>query len=472
MNYESVIGLEVHAELSTNTKIFCGCANRFGAPENTLCCPVCMGLPGALPVLNTEAVKKCIEVGLALHCTIAGESRLDRKHYFYPDLPKAYQISQYDLPLCRDGYLDVTVNGAPRRIRIERIHIEEDAGKLTHGSGGTRIDYNRAGVPLIEIVTRPDLRSPEEAKAFFAALRNILLYLGASDCKMQEGSLRCDVNVSLRPRGAASYGTRTEMKNVHSFRAAYRAMKYEIARQVSILESGGEILQETRKWDDEAGKSYLLRTKEDAEDYRFFPDPDLLPITAKKEWVDSLRVSLPELPLARKARYQKEYALSEYDAAFLSGNKTFADCFEACLLLGGSPKAVCNLLMGDLSRLLNDAQTEEIPIPPKHLVGLLSLLESGTVSGPAAKKVLSLMFLRPEDPQEIVRREGLAQIRSDDALRPLLTGVLAANPQSVSDYRNGKSAALGYLIGQAMRASCGKADPKRVQAILTELLRS
>ena len=471
MKYEPVIGLEIHAELSTQTKIFCGCRNRFGAPENTLCCPVCTGMPGALPVLNEQAVDKCIQVGLALHCTVSEESRLDRKHYFYPDLPKAYQISQYDQPLCRDGYLDLEWDGTVRRIRIERIHIEEDAGKLDHESAcSTRIDYNRSGVPLIEIVTRPDLRSPEEAKAFFAALRNLLLCLDASDCKMEEGSLRCDVNVSLRPFGSPGYGKRTEMKNVHSFRAAYRAMKYEIARQAAVLEAGGEILSETRKWDDAAGKSYLLRTKETAEDYRFLPDPDLVPILIPDTRREALRASLPELPLARKARYQKTYALSASAAAFLSDSKPMGDYFDACVTEGGDPKAVCHALMGDVTKLLHADDLEEIPFPPTYLVRLLALLADGSISGPAGKQVLRLMFEAPRDPMELVKEKGLLIIEDDASLRALLADVLRDNPRPAADYRMGKKAALGYLVGQVMRRSDGKADPKRVQALLSGLL--
>ena len=474
MKYESVIGLEIHAELSTKTKIFCGCSTAFGGAENTHCCPVCTGMPGVLPVLNKKVVEYCMKAGLATNCSITPYGKQDRKNYFYPDLPKAYQISQFDLPISVGGYIDITVDGKERRIGITRIHIEEDAGKLVHDAyaAGTRVDYNRCGVPLIEIVTEPDMRSPEEAKIFLEALKNILLYTEVSDCKMQEGSLRCDVNVSLRPEGATEYGTRTEMKNVNSFSAAYRAMTYEIKRQTEVLENGGVIEQETRKWDDEKGQSFVMRTKEDAQDYRYFPDPDLMPIVISDEWVEEIRSTLPELPIAKKNRYMADFGLSDYDATFITDSKKLADFFDECISCGSDPKTVCNWLMGDLTKILNDREmdAEDIPFPAAHMAKLISLIEKGTISGSIAKKVLGFMFDEGKDPEEIVKEKGMVQVSDEGAIRSMIEEVLAANEKSVNDYKSGKTAAMGYLVGQTMRASKGKANPQVINKLLKEML--
>lgn len=414
MNYETVIGLEVHAELSTKTKIFCDCTTEFGGEVNTHCCPICTGMPGVLPVLNKKVVDYAIKAGLATNCEITEFGKQDRKNYFYPDLPKAYQISQYDLPVCKNGYIDIEVNGQKKRIGITRIHIEEDAGKLMHDEWGTGslIDYNRCGVPLIEIVTEPDMRTPEEAKVFLETLKSILQYIDVSDCKMQEGSLRCDINLSVKPVGQKEFGVRTEMKNVNSFRAAVRAMEYEAKRQIEIVESGKQVEQETRRWDDVKGVSYAMRNKEEAHDYRYFPEPDLVPIVINKEWIEEIRKTLPELPNAKKERYIKQYQLPEYDAAIITSSRTLAQFFEECVESGANPKIVSNWFMGDLMRILkdNNLEPEEIPFPGQYIAKLLALIEKGTISGSIAKKVLEVMFDEAKDPEIIVKEKGLIQI--------------------------------------------------------------
>ncbi|MBP3337614.1 MAG: Asp-tRNA(Asn)/Glu-tRNA(Gln) amidotransferase subunit GatB [Clostridia bacterium] len=474
MNYETVIGLEIHAELATKTKIYCGCKNEFGGEPNTHTCPVCTGMPGSLPVLNKKVVDYAICAGLAMNCEITRYGKQDRKNYFYPDLPKAYQISQFDLPVCHDGYVDIEVDGKTKRIGITRIHIEEDAGKLIHDdySGTSLVDYNRCGVPLIEIVTEPDIRSSEEAKIFLDTLKSILEYTEVSDCKMQEGSLRCDVNVSIRPEGETEFGTRCEMKNVNSFSAAVRSMDYEVKRQIEIVEAGGEIVQETRRWDDTKGVSVLMRTKEDAHDYRYFPEPDLLPIIISDEWIEAVRSRLPELPAERRARYINEYGLTEYDASVITTSKKTSDYFEECVKSGCDPKSASNWLMGDITRYLNEKELEpsDIPFTAKQLASLLSLIQKGTISNSAAKKVLVKMFEEPDDPEKLVEKLGLVQVSDEGALKQMVDDVLAANPQSIVDYKAGRDRAIGFLVGQIMKASKGKANPQMINKLLKEAL--
>ncbi len=474
MKYETVIGLEVHAELKTNTKIYCGCKNEFGGEPNTHTCPICSGMPGTLPVLNKRVVDYAIKAGLAMNCSITKYGKQDRKNYFYPDLPKAYQISQFDLPLCQHGYIDILVEGQTRRIGITRIHIEEDAGKLVHDDYGntSMADYNRCGVPLIEIVTEPDLRSPEEARVFLETLKSILEYTEVSDCKMQEGSLRCDVNLSLRPEGQEEYGTRCEMKNINSFRAAVRSMEYEQKRQAEVLDDGGVIDQETRRWDDVKGISTVMRTKEDAQDYRYFPEPDLLPIIVSDEWIEEIRKTIPELPEQRRSRYVEEYGLPEYDAFILTSSKKTADFFDQTVTLGAAPKTVSNWLMGDIAKLVNDHELEagDIPFTPAHLAALIALIEKGAISNSAAKKVLNEMFNNPEEPEKIVDRLGLSQVSDEGAIMQMIQDVMAQNAQSVADYKAGKDKAMGYLVGQVMRVSRGKANPQVINKLLKEAL--
>ncbi len=463
-NFETVIGLEVHAELNTKTKIFCSCENRFGAEVNSLCCPVCMGYPGTLPVLNQQVVESAVKMGHALNCTINGVTKQDRKNYFYPDLPKAYQISQFDVPLCEHGYLDVLVGEDVKRIGVTRIHIEEDAGKLIHDDSfdGTLCDYNRCGVPLIEIVSEPDLRSAEEAKAYLETITTILLYLGISDAKMQEGSVRCDVNVSVRPHGATEFGTRCEMKNVNSFGAVYRAILYEAERQMEVIAAGGTIRQETRRWDDTKNKSILMRSKEDAQDYRYFPDPDLLTFIVSDEKISALKASLPELPTEKTLRYVNDYSLQKVDAQLLSVNKARADFFDSAVELGGcEPKTVANWLLGDIARILNDRRIEltDTSLTPQHLVEMVQLIDKGTISNTAAKTVLEEMMDSDKAPQQIVEEKGLAQINDSSALVAIVEKVLADNPKAVEDYKSGKTNVAGFLVGQCMKASRGQGNP-------------
>lgn len=474
MKYETVIGLEIHAELATKTKIFCSCENAFGGEPNTRVCPVCSGMPGTLPVLNKRVVDYAIKAGLAMNCEITKYGKQDRKNYFYPDLPKAYQISQFDLPLCQHGHIDINVDGETKRIGITRIHIEEDAGKLVHDDYGntSMADYNRCGVPLIEIVTEPDLRSPEEARVFLETLKSILEYTEVSDCKMQEGSLRCDVNVSIRPFGQKEFGTRCEMKNVNSFSAAYRAMQYEEKRQAKVLDEGGTVDQETRRWDDVHGVSTVMRSKEDAQDYRYFPEPDLVPIVVSDEWIEEIRKTIPELPEQRKARYIEEYALPEYDAFIITSSKTLADYFDACVSAGATPKIASNWLMGDISKVLNEKELEpsDIPFTADQLAKMIALIEKGTISTSAAKKVLSAMFENPEDPEKLVEKLGLVQVSDEGAIKEMINEVLANNPQSVADFKAGKDKAMGFLVGQTMKLSKGKANPQIINKLLREAL--
>ncbi|MGD9560294.1 MAG: Asp-tRNA(Asn)/Glu-tRNA(Gln) amidotransferase subunit GatB [Oscillospiraceae bacterium] len=474
MQYETVVGLEIHAELSTESKLFCGCKNAFGAPPNTLCCPVCTGMPGALPTLNAKAVDYAVKMGLALGCTINTRSKMDRKQYFYPDLPKGYQISQYDVPLCENGGVEVFVDGRVRRFGIERIHMEEDAGKLMHHteSGGTLVDFNRCGVPLIEIVTAPDMRSAAEARAVMEAIAQILLYLGISDAKMQEGSLRADVNVSVRPQGQSALGVRTEMKNVNSFSAVQRAVLCEAQRQRALLEQGLPVQQETRRWDDTKGQSFLLRSKETAQDYRYFPEPDLLPFCVSEESVQSLRAELPELPLARTRRIMNTYSLSPYAAGQICAQKDRADFFEAAAGHGTSAKSVANWLLGDVQRLLNERHMalRESQLTPESLAGMLTLIETGALSGTAAKEVLEAMLETGLGPEQVARQQGLVQVSDAGALAELVETVLRQHPKAVADYRAGKRSALGFLVGQGMKAGGGAANPQLLKQLMESAL--
>ncbi|MFV0412938.1 MAG: Asp-tRNA(Asn)/Glu-tRNA(Gln) amidotransferase subunit GatB [Oscillospiraceae bacterium] len=470
-NFEIVIGLEVHAELNTKSKIFCSCKNEFGAEPNTLCCPVCTGMPGTLPVLNQQVVEHAVKMGHALHCGINNVTKQDRKNYFYPDLPKAYQISQFDVPLCEKGYLDIFAGEEIRRIGVTRIHIEEDAGKLIHddSTGGTLADYNRCGVPLIEIVSEPDMRSAEEAKVYMEGIANILLYLGISDAKMQEGSMRADVNVSVRPKGQKEYGTRAEMKNVNSFSAVFRAVEYEANRQIEILSKGGTVEQETRRWDDGKGKSLLMRSKEDAQDYRYFPDPDLLTFVVPAQRVQQLKEEVPELPLARAQRYMGEFLLSQYDAFLLTADKARADFFDAAVGLGlCEAKAVANWLLGDILKLLNDQKLllQDTALTPANLAKMIALIEKGAISGAAGKKILEVILTQDQNPEELVQKLGLAQISDTSALQAIVSKVLATNPKAVADYKAGKTNVLGFVVGQCMRESKGQGNP----ALLKEMI--
>ncbi|MGE4283615.1 MAG: Asp-tRNA(Asn)/Glu-tRNA(Gln) amidotransferase subunit GatB [Clostridia bacterium] len=474
MTYETVMGLEVHVELSTKTKIFCDCTTEFGGEVNTHCCPICVGMPGVLPVLNKKVVDYAIKAGLATNCEITQYGKQDRKNYFYPDLPKAYQISQYDLPVCKNGYIDIEINGEKKRIGITRIHIEEDAGKLIHDEWGTGslIDYNRCGVPLIEIVTEPDMRTPEEARVLLETLKSVLQYIDVSDCKMQEGSLRCDINLSIRPFGQKEFGTRTEMKNVNSFRAAVRAMEYETKRQIELVESGGKVEQETRRWDDVKAMSYAMRSKEEAHDYRYFPDPDLVPIVISDEWIEEIRETIPELPNAKRMRYIGEYGLPEYDASIITSSRTLAQFFEECVDQGSNAKTVSNWFMGDVLRILKERnmEPEEVPFSAQYMSKLISLIEKGTINASAAKKVLEAMFDDVKDPEEIVKERGLVQISDESQLVEIVKKIIEDNPQSVADYKAGKEKAIGFLVGQSMKASRGKANPQVINKILKELL--
>lgn len=474
MEYEVVIGLEVHAELSTKTKIYCGCSTEFGSAPNTHCCPVCTGMPGALPVLNEKVVEYAVRAGLATNCEIAKESKQDRKNYFYPDTPRAYQISQFDLPLCAHGHLDVVVDGKEKTIGITRIHIEDDAGKLVHDNytGGTLVDLNRAGVPLIEIVSEPDMRSAEEAVAYVERLKGILEYIGVSDCKMQEGSLRADVNLSLRPVGQEKFGTRTETKNLNSFRAIARSIEFEIQRQKEILESGGKVYQETRRWDDEAGEGYAMRTKEEANDYRYFPEPDLMPIRLSDEYINNIKDTLPELPESRKKRYIEKLGLPEYDAGIITSSKTLSDFFESATKSCGNAKAVSNWIMTDIIRVAREKGVEynELPFTPEQFAKLITLIDKGTISGSIAKKVFEEMVETGKEPEKIVEEKGLVQISDEGAIKEVVDKIIAANPQSVEDYKNGKDRALGFLVGQCMKEMKGKGNPQILNKLILEYL--
>ena len=473
-NYEVIIGLEVHAELSTKTKIFCSCPTEFGAAPNTHVCPICMAMPGTLPVLNEKVVEYAVKAGLATNCEISRDSKNDRKNYFYPDLPKAYQISQFDKPLCEHGYVEIDTDEGKKKIGITRIHIEEDAGKLNHDDfgGGSLVDLNRAGVPLIEIVSEPDIRSSEEAEKYLRKLKSILEYIEVSDCKMQEGSLRADVNVSVRKKGEEKFGTRTEMKNMNSFRAIVRAIEYEKDRQIEVLEEGGKIEQETLRWDDINGRTSSMRDKEDAQDYRYFPDPDLVAIRLSDEYVENIRKSLPELPESRRDRYIKEYNLSEKDAKLLTSSKYLSNLFEGALEICGNAKAVANWILSDISRILNEKELEpeNIPFTAEQLAKMIQLIDKGTISSAIAKKVLTELFENPKDPEEIIKEKGWIQISDEGAIKEVVMKVLENNPQSVADFKGGKDKALGFLVGQAMKETKGKANPQMLNKMFLEEL--
>lgn len=467
--YEMVIGLEVHCELKTKTKIFCSCSTAFGAEPNTQCCPVCMGMPGSLPVLNRQVVEYAVKAGMATNCTISRFSKEDRKNYFYPDLPKAYQISQYDLPLCEHGWLDIETADGAKRIGITRIHIEEDAGKLIHGEDGTGCDYNRCGVPLIEIVSEPDIRSAEEAKAYVQKLRAILLYTGVSDCRMQEGSLRCDVNLSVRKKGESRFGTRTEMKNLNSFQFIVKAIEYEYARQVEVLESGGEVVQETRRFDQASGKTYTMRTKEDADDYRYFPDPDLPPIVLDEETLARWKADIPVLPDERKTMYIEQYGLSPRDAEQLVAEQAVADYFEAAAKQTAYPKTLVGLLTTEIFRLL-PADSAAIPISPTHLARLADLLGEEKINSGTGKKLLGQLWEKDADPAVLAEEQNLWQISDESVLRPLARKAVEKNPRSVADYRKGKVQAIQALVGQCLRATGGQGNPQIIRHLLEQEL--
>lgn len=468
-NYEMVIGLEVHVELKTATKIFCGCSTKFGAAPNTQCCPVCTGMPGSLPVLNGKVVEYAVKAGLATGCKIATYSKQDRKNYFYPDLPKAYQISQYDLPLCSEGHLDIETESGKKRIGITRIHIEEDAGKLVHQEGkGTFIDCNRCGVPLIEIVSEPDMRSAEEAKAYLQKLRAIILYTGVSDCKMNEGSLRCDVNLSIRKKGSDKLGTRTEMKNLNSFQNVVKAIEYEYARQVSVLEEGGEVIQETRRFDMNTGKTSSMRSKENADDYRYFPDPDLVPIVVSPEFLEEIRKSIPVLPDQRKASYQEKYGLSSLAAETLVTRKDIADYFETVAGETEYPLLAANLVSGEVARLCPEEQA--VPVAPEHIAVLSDLLGQGKINGGTCKKVIAQLFREDGDPVAIIEAQGLQQISDSQVLRPMAEEVLHQSQKVVQDYKGGNKNAFHALVGQMMKKTQGKGNPQVIGQVLSELL--
>ena len=474
-DYEIIIGLEVHAELSTKTKIFCSCPTSFGAEPNTHTCPICMAMPGTLPVLNEKVVEYAVKAGLATNCEISRNSKNDRKNYFYPDLPKSYQISQFDKPLCEHGYVEIDTEEGKRKIRLLRIHIEEDAGKLNHDefADGSLVDLNRAGVPLIEIVSEPDLRSSEEAEQYLRKLKSILEYIEVSDCKMQEGSLRADVNVSVRKKGETKLGTRTEMKNMNSFRSIVRAIEYEANRQIDVLEEGGVIEQETLRWDEVSGKTFPMRDKEDAQDYRYFPDPDLVAIKLSEEYIENIRKNLPELPESRKQRYLNEYHLTEKDSNIISSSKYLADLFEQATKICNNAKAVNNWIISDISRILNETEMEpiEIPFDSNQLAKLVQLIDKGTISSSIGKKVLVELFENPRDPEEIIKEKGWIQISDEGVIKEIVMKILEENPQSVSDYKAGKDKALGFLVGQAMKQTKGKANPKMLNEMFLEELK-
>ena len=474
-DYESVIGLEVHAELSTKTKIFCNCSTKFGADPNTQVCPICMAMPGTLPVLNEKVVEYAVKAGLATNCTISQDSKNDRKNYYYPDLPKSYQISQYDKPLCENGYIEIDTKNGKKKIRLLRIHIEEDAGKLNHDDfgGGSLVDLNRAGVPLIEIVSMPDLSSAEEAETYLKKLKSILEYIEVSDCKMQEGSFRADVNVSVKKKIDKELGIHTEMKNMNSFRSITRGIEYEIERQIDVLENGEKVEQETLRWDDVSGKTFSMRDKEDAQDYRYFPEPDLVAIKLSDEYIQNVKENLPELPESRKERYLNEYGMTEKEVGIIVASKYLSDLFEEASSICGNRKAVSNWIISDVSRILNEKELEpsEIPFTAKELADMVSLIDKGTISSSIGKKVLEELFENPRNPEEIVKEKGWIQISDEGEIQKIVEEILEANPQSVADYKAGKDRALGFLVGQAMKATKGKANPQLLNKLFVEKMK-
>ena len=473
-DYEVVIGLEIHAELKTKTKLFCSCKNEFGGEPNTHCCPVCMAMPGALPVINKTAVEYAVKAGLATGCSIEKNSKTDRKNYFYPDTPRAYQISQFDKPLCNNGFVEIEdENGNKKNIGILRIHIEDDAGKLNHNEfgGGSLVDLNRAGVPLIEIVSMPDMRSAVEAERYMRKIKSILEYIEVSDCKMQEGSLRADVNVSVHKPGEP-FGTRTEMKNMSSFRSIVRAIEYEFSRQIEVIENGGKVYQTTIRWDEISGKTFPMRDKENADDYRYFPEPDLVAICLSDEYIEEVRASLPELPESRRERYLKEYNLTEKDARLLTASKYLSNLFEGALAKCGNAKACANWILSDISRILNEKEMEpdQIPFTAEELAKTIELIDKGTISSAIAKKVIEELFENPQDPEQIIKANGWIQISDEGAIREVVLKIIEANPQSVADYKGGKDRAIGFLVGQAMKETKGKANPGMLNKMFVEEL--
>ena len=473
-NYETVIGLEVHVELATKTKIFCSCSTAFGGAPNTHTCPVCTGMPGSLPVLNRQVVEYAMAVGLATNCDITRYGKFDRKNYFYPDNPQNYQISQLYLPICRNGHVDIETSAGKKSIGIHEIHMEEDAGKLIpdEWEDCSLVDYNRSGVPLIEIVSEPDMRSADEVIAYLEKLRLIIQYLGASDCKLQEGSMRADVNLSVREVGAEKFGTRTEMKNLNSFKAIARAIEGEKARQIELIEEGKAVIQETRRWDDNKEYSYAMRSKEDAQDYRYFPEPDLVPVVISEEWLEEVRSRQPELRDEKMARYRREYDIPDYDIEILTGSKHMADLFEETIAICGKPKEVSNWLMVETMRLLKEKnqEPEDISFSPEHLAALIGLIGDGKINRTTAKEVFEVIFAEDVDPVAYVEEKGLGMVSDDGALREVVENVIRDNPQSVEDYHAGKKKAIGFLVGQTMKAMHGKADPAKINKLLAELL--
>ena len=476
MNYEAVIGLEIHCELKTKTKIFCGCATGFGAEQNTHVCPVCLGLPGVLPTINKRVVEFAIKAGLATNCKINQYSKFDRKNYYYPDLPKNWQTSQYDLPICVNGWVDIDVDGEKKRIRLTRIHMEEDAGKLVHSgttikdSLSSDVDYNRTGVPLLEIVSEPDMRSAAEARAYMEKIKAIMEYIDVSNCRMEEGNLRADINVSLRPEGSETLGTRTEMKNINSFKNLEDAINYEIERQTEVLEDGGHVVQETRTFDPARGITLSMRSKENAHDYRYMPEPDLPPIITSDETIEKYRQELPELPDAR--RLEKEYGLSDYDAGIITSSRAMAEYFDAVVGTGADPKLAANWIMGDLAKNLNEENLDiaQSPVSAERLGKMIGLIMKDTISGKIAKKVFKEMWTSPDDPEKIVKEKGLVQITDTSAIEPAVDAAIASNPKAVAEYKGGKKKALGALVGQVMKATRGKANPQMVNQLLAQKL--
>ena len=474
-DYEVVIGLEVHCELSTKTKIFCSCSTEFGGEPNSHCCPICMAMPGTLPVLNEKVVEYAVKAGLATNCSIEKNSKNDRKNYFYPDNPKSYQISQYDKPLCYDGYVTIETEEGEKKIRIERIHIEEDAGKLNHDEygRGSFVDLNRAGVPLIEVVSKPDLRSAKEAESYMRKLKSIFEYIEISDCKMEQGSLRADVNVSVRKKGSKEFGTRTEMKNMNSFRNIVRAIEYETERQIDEIENGNKIMQESLRWDEISGRTFPMRDKEDADDYRYFPEPDLVSIKLSDEYINKIKNELPELPESRRKRYIDDYNLTEKAANFVTSSKYYSNLFEEAVEICKNPKTVGNLIMSDIARILNEREEEpdSLKFTGKELGELVTLIDKGTISSSIAKKVLEELFNEVKMPSKIIEEKGWVQISDENAIKEVVEKVLDANPQSVSDYKAGKDKALGFLVGQAMKETKGKANPQMLNKLFLEELK-
>ena len=474
MEYEPVIGLEVHAQLLTKTKIFCGCSTKFGAAPNSNTCPICLGMPGVLPVMNKKVVEYTIKMAVATHCRINRENSFARKNYFYPDLPKGYQISQYAYPLAEGGYVDVEINGGKRRIGITRIHMEEDAGKSIHDENqpSSYVDLNRAGVPLIEIVSEPDMRSPEEGVGYLRRLHEILVYLEICDGNMEEGSFRCDANISLRPKGEEKFGIRAELKNMNSFRNVQRALEYEIKRQQYVLESGGEVMQETRLWDDSQGVTHPMRSKEEAHDYRYFPDPDLVPLVISEEWIEEVRKTIPELPLRKRGRFVKEYNIPPYDAGVLTASRDLADFYEEAVKHSGKPKIASNWIMGDILGHLKDDKKDikDSPVTPEALAKMINFIEDGTISGKIAKEVFEEMWKTGKQPKEIIEEKGLVQITDIGALETAIGEILEANPAQLEQYKQGKEKVFGYFVGQVMKVTKGKANPKLVNEILRKKL--